>query len=106
MKRGAERAELPAKRLIDWLERSTSGFHHWKDGNGKANEHNRRIPRDCWLAACERQANLDEHERHPMEGYRRLPFMMLDDDIVVTRSKARGSSHTTKQNRAAAKAVA
>jgi hypothetical protein len=26
---------------------------------------------------------LDFHERFPLEGYRRLTFMMLDDDIVA-----------------------
>jgi transposase InsO family protein len=48
-----------------------------------ANEHNGKIPRDWWLEDWEKQAILDFHERHPLEGYRRLTFMMLDDDIVA-----------------------
>ncbi|MFM8251440.1 MAG: hypothetical protein ACKOBW_07605 [Planctomycetota bacterium] len=31
VERWAERAELPAKRLLGWLELSTSKFHQWKD---------------------------------------------------------------------------
>jgi transposase InsO family protein len=31
----------------------------------------------------EKRAILDYHDRHPLEGYRRLTFMMLDDDIVA-----------------------
>jgi hypothetical protein len=31
----------------------------------------------------EKQAILDYHARHPLEGYRRLTFMMLDDDVVA-----------------------
>src|SRR4029453_2327278 len=31
----------------------------------------------------EKQAILDFHDRHPLEGYRRLTFMMLDDDVVA-----------------------
>lgn len=78
-----DRAELPAKQLLGWLELSTSKFHTWKDRYGKANEHNGKIPRDFWLEDWERQAILDFHDSHPLDGYRRLTFMMLDQDIVA-----------------------
>ena len=77
------RAELPARRFLDWLALGTSKFHNWKNRYGKVNEHNGQVPRDSWLAAWEKQAILDFHDRHPLEGYRRLTFMMLDDDIVA-----------------------
>jgi transposase InsO family protein len=41
------------------------------------------VPRDWWLEVWEKQAILDFHDRHPLDGYRRLTFMMLDDDIVA-----------------------
>ena len=50
---------------------------------GKANEHNAAIPRDHWLTDDEKQDILDYHECHPLEGYRRLTFMMIDDDVVA-----------------------
>jgi hypothetical protein len=78
-----DRAELPAKQLLGWLELGTSKFHTRKDRYGKANEHNGKIPRDFWLEDWERQAILDYHDSHPLDGYRRLTFMMLDDDIVA-----------------------
>jgi putative transposase len=31
----------------------------------------------------EKKAIVDYHDRHPLDGYRRLAFMMLDDDIVA-----------------------
>jgi len=74
---------LPAKTLLGWLELSTSKFDQWKGRYGKANEHNAKVPRDEWLEAWERQAILDYHDRHPLEGYRRLTFMMLDADVVA-----------------------
>jgi transposase InsO family protein len=74
---------LPAKRLLGWLTLATSKFHQWKDRYGKANEHNAQVPRDWWLEAWEKQAILDYHGRHPLDGYRRLAFMMLDDDVVA-----------------------
>lgn len=74
---------MPAKRLLGWLRLSPSKFHQWKHRYGKANEHNGQVPRDWWLEDWEKQAILDFHERNPLEGYRRLTFMMLDDDIVA-----------------------
>ena len=47
------------------------------------NEHNASIPRDHWLEGWERQAIIDFHERNPLEGYRRLTFMMLDRDLAA-----------------------
>jgi transposase InsO family protein len=78
-----DRAELPAKRLLRWLELGSSKFHAWKSRYGKVNQHNGQIPRDYWLEEWERQAILDFHDQHPLEGYRRLTFMMLDDDVVA-----------------------
>jgi transposase InsO family protein len=79
-----ERAELPARRLLGWIGLGTSKFHDWKHRYGKVNEHNAKIPRDWWLADWEKQAIIDYHDRNPLEGYRRLTFMMLDNDIVAT----------------------
>lgn len=41
------------------------------------------MPRDHWIEEWERQAIIDYHEAHTLEGYRRLTFMMLDDDVVA-----------------------
>ncbi len=62
----------------------TSKFHDWKRRYGKVNDNNGKVPRDWWLQDWEKQAILDYHDRHPLEGYRRLTFMMLDDDVVAT----------------------
>jgi putative transposase len=78
-----QRAELPAKQLLAWLELGTSKFHDWRKHYGKPHAHNGHVPRDGWLAAWEKQAILAYHDRHPLDGYRRLAFMMLDDDVVA-----------------------
>lgn len=83
MDRWSDRTELPAKRLLAWLELSTSKFHQWRSRYGRVNEHNASIPRDHWLAAWEKEAILAFHDRFPLEGYRRMTFMMLDDDVVA-----------------------
>ena len=83
VKRWTERTELPKTRLIGWLGVGTSKFYQWQDRYGLANEHNGQVPRDFWLEDWERRAILDFHDRNPLDGYRRLTFMMLDDDVVA-----------------------
>ena len=83
VKHWADRTELPARQLLSWLGLGTSKFHDWKHRYGKVNEHNGKVPRDWWLEDWEKRAIVDFHDRHPLEGYRRLTFMMLDDDVVA-----------------------
>ncbi len=81
--RWSKAAELTAKALLAWLGVSASKFHEWKQHYGAPHAYHGRVPRDGWLAAWEKQAILDFHERHPLDGYRRLAYMMLDDDVVA-----------------------
>jgi hypothetical protein len=53
-------------------------------GNATArNEHNGWVPRDFWLEDWDKQAIIGFHLKNPLEGYRRLTFMMLDAGIVA-----------------------
>lgn len=45
--------------------------------------HNAFLPRTSWILAWEKQAIIDYYGLHPEEGYRRLAFMMLDEDVVA-----------------------
>lgn len=60
-----------------------SKFYTWILRYGKANEHNAPIPRDFWLEDWERQSIINFYLENPLEGYRRLTFMMLDQNIVA-----------------------
>ncbi len=83
MNRWSQRAEVPATKFIAWLGISSSKFYDWKDRYGQVNEHNAQVPRDWWLEDGEKTAILDYQQQYPLEGYRRLTFMMLDDDVVA-----------------------
>jgi putative transposase len=84
-------------------------FFEWKKRYGKVNEHNGKIPRDHWLLDWEREAILKFFIDHPFDGYRRLAFMMIDQDIVAASPSSvyrvlsragflsRGSSKATKK---------
>ena len=72
---------LAMRRLLGWLELSPRQFGRWQDRYGKANEHNAMIPRDHWIEPQERAAIETFARDYPLEGYRRLTFMMLDRDV-------------------------
>ena len=77
------RTELSSRKVLAWLGLGSSKFYDWRKRYGQVNEHNSQVPRDFWLEDWEKQAILDFHDRHPLEGYRTLTFMMLDDDVVA-----------------------
>ena len=74
---------LAMRRLLGWLELSPRQFGRWQDRYGKANEHNAMIPRDHWIEPQERAAIETFARDYPLEGYRRLTFMMLDRDVAA-----------------------
>lgn len=79
----SERTELTRQTLIQWIGVTRSKFYDWQQRYGKVNEHNHWIPRDFWLEDWEKQAIVKFFWDHPGQGYRRLTYMMLDDDIVA-----------------------
>jgi putative transposase len=83
IKRWARRTEIAVKHLLGWLGLAPSKYYNWQQRYGKANEHNALIPRNFWLEGWERQAIIDFHLKYPLEGYRRLTFMMLDRNVVA-----------------------
>lgn len=76
------KTEIIAERFIRWLDLSRGKFFDWKKRYGKANEHNAAVPRDNWVTEAEKEAIIAFHDRYPLEGYRRLTFMMLDADVA------------------------
>jgi putative transposase len=83
VRRWSERTEISAGRFLRWLQIAPSKFYSWRQRYGRVNEHNAWIPRDFWLEPWERQAILDFQAQFPLEGYRRLSFMMLDANVVA-----------------------
>jgi putative transposase len=77
------RAEIPTTQLLLWLGIPSSKYYAWCQRYGQPNAHNALVPRQFWLLPEERQAILDFQGEHPDEGYRRLCFMMLDNDLVA-----------------------
>lgn len=81
--RWSERSGIVPSRFVRWLEVGSSKFHEWRRRYGRVNEHNSWVPRDHWLADWEKEAILNYWREHPLDGYRRLTYMMLDADVVA-----------------------
>ena len=79
----SDKTEIAAADFIMRIGIARSKYYNWKERYGKVNEHNGLVPRDFWLTGFERRAIVDYYKNHPLEGYRRLCYMMMDDDIVA-----------------------
>ena len=79
----SDKTEIPVCRFLPWIGIGTSKFHDWRNRFGKVNEHNAWVPRDHWLTHDEKLRICAFARAHPLEGYRRLTFMMLDADEVA-----------------------
>ena len=77
------KTQIKAAKMVNWIGISRSKFYNWQGRYGSVNEHNAWIPRDFWLAEEEKRAIIDYYYANPLEGYRRLCYMMMDDDIVA-----------------------
>jgi transposase InsO family protein len=83
VRRWNERTEIAVCTLVLWLGITLSKFHDWKKRYGRRNEHNAWVPRDWWLEQWEKEAIVRFSWEYPLEGYRRLAFMMLDRDVAA-----------------------
>lgn len=79
----SEKTEIPVQRWVRWIGVSKGKYFDWAARYGKANEHNGKVPRDHWIEEWERRAIIEYHGCHPLDGYRRLAFMMLDANVVA-----------------------
>ena len=79
----SDKTEIAADRFVAWIGMARGKFFDWKKRYGKANEHNGHVPRDHWLLDEEKRKIIGFHERFPLEGYRRLTFMMIDQEVVA-----------------------
>ncbi|MCI0704120.1 MAG: integrase core domain-containing protein [Planctomycetia bacterium] len=79
----ATKSDISVSLLLRWVGITTSKYHDWIKRFGKVNEHNSLVPRDHWLTDDEKERIRNFARVHPLEGYRRLTFMMLDADVVA-----------------------
>lgn len=69
--------------ILKWIGLGTSKYHEWLRRYKLENNHNGDQPKKNWLLTWERKAIIEYAKDHVGEGYRRLTYMMLDEDVVA-----------------------
>jgi len=77
------KTEIPIGRLAGMIGFGMSKYYTWKRRYQKPNIHTGDTPRKHWIVDWEREAILSYARLHRGEGYRRLTYMMLDEDVVA-----------------------
>lgn len=78
-----QRTGIAISRFCSWAELAYRQYRRWKQRYGKVNEHNAPVPRDHWLEPHEKQSIVNFAREYPLEGYRRLTYMMIDWNQVA-----------------------
>ena len=60
-----------------------SRYYDWVKREDLANQHNGKLPKSHWLLPSEREKIIAYCKDKRENGYRRLTYMMLDEDIVA-----------------------
>ena len=77
------KTNISQKQLLSMLGVSASKYYSWRPRYKSPGNHNGSLPKKHWILDWERAAIISYAGTHPEEGYRRLTYMMLDDDIVA-----------------------
>ena len=69
--------------MLKWISLTPSKYYDWKRRSGIGNRHNAFIPKAHWLLQWEIRAIIAYRYQHLTEGYRRLTYQMLDENVVA-----------------------
>lgn len=73
---------LSTRKLLQLVGIPSSRFYDWIKRQGCVNRHNGKIPREHWILDEERNAIISYCRDKVLLGYRRLTYMMIDEDIA------------------------
>lgn len=77
------KTNTPVSNLLHLIGISSSKYYSWIDRKNQVNNHNGIIPKKHWILDWEREAIINYAKEHLGEGYRRLTYMMIDDNIAA-----------------------
>lgn len=78
------RTEYKVSWFIKQLGIRRSKFYDWVNREGEANQYGGQQPKHHWLTEKEKEAIITYYKQHRQMGYRRLTYMMLDENVVAT----------------------
>ena len=62
---------------------TNSKYYSWVQRKGEPNNHNGKMPKKNWILNSEKESIIKYAKNHENEGYRRLTYMMLDENIAA-----------------------
>lgn len=77
-----QRAGTPNKTLFAWIGLHPERYREWKSKYNQSVKNNHNQPKSSWLTPKEQEAIKTYARQHEGTGYRRLSYMMLDEDVV------------------------
>jgi len=77
-----ERTGIKIKQLLIYGGIARSKFYDWRRRYGTSNKHNIKVPGSSWLLEEEKLAIIKYAKVNIEEGYRRLTYRMIDEDIA------------------------
>jgi transposase InsO family protein len=84
------RSKIKQKSLLKMIGIHKGKFYEWKIRMGVKNRHNSNLPKSNWLLPWEKEAIISFARKHYSEndyflrdGYRRLTYRMMDEDLVA-----------------------
>jgi len=75
--------QTKVNKIISMIGISNSKYYDWKNRYGEVNHHNAHKMKRRWIFQWEKETIIKYAKKHSNEGYRRLTYMMLDEDIVA-----------------------
>lgn len=75
-------SRLTKRMLIFLLGITASRYYDWITRSGQPNRHNGIVPRKHWILPEERQNIVEYCSDKILQGYRRLTYMMIDEDVA------------------------
>lgn len=69
--------------FTNWLAIGRTKYYRWVNRQGQENQPNGVQPKPHWLTETEKAAIVNYHADHRQTGYRRLTYMMLDENVVA-----------------------
>lgn len=77
------KTNTPVNKLLGLIRISSSKYYSWIERHHQPNNHNGIIPKKHWILDWEKEAIINYAKEHNGEGYRRLTYMMIDDNITA-----------------------
>jgi len=82
MREYQERTGIEMRTLLRFAGISSSTFYEWQGRYGIPNRHNGKVPKSHYLLEEEKQGIVRYAKKNTEEGYRRLTYDMIDEDVV------------------------